>query len=92
MCVSLGALILKDLFKDLENLFKPTYNISITLISAFINASSVNILRLVTRSGFEVDSFLPKFFDYMTGDTLGVFLIVFSYIGIRRLFYLSVTK
>jgi hypothetical protein len=91
LCVPLGALTIKNIFKNLDNLFQPTYIISLTLVSAFINASLTNILRLLTRSGYE-ERFLPEFLGYMTGDTLGVVLIVFGYIGIKRLFFLSVSK
>ena len=92
MCVPLGALILKNFYKNLDNFFKLSYIISLTLVSAFINASATNILRLLTRLNYEVERFLPEFLGYMIGDTLGVVLIVFSYIGIKRLFLLSVTK
>ena len=92
MCVPLGALILKNFFKNLVNFFNPSYIISLTLVSAFINASATNILRLLTRLDYEVERFLPEFLGYMIGDTLGVVLIVFSYIGIKRLFLLSVIK
>ncbi|WP_428080105.1 hypothetical protein [Candidatus Pelagibacter sp.] len=92
LCVPLGALIIKNIFKNLDNSFKPTYIISLTLISAFINASLANILRLLTRPNYEIERFLPEFLGYVTGDTLGVVLIVFGYIGIKRLFFLSVSK
>lgn len=32
LCVPLGALIIKKIFKNLDNLFQPTYIISLTLI------------------------------------------------------------
>ena len=92
LCVPLGAVTIKNIFKNLDNSFQPTYIISLTLISAFINASLTNILRLLTRSDYVIERFLPEFFGYITGDTLGVVLIVLGYIGIRRLFFLSVSK
>ena len=92
LCVPLGGLIIKNIFKNLDNFFKPIYIISLTLISAFINASLANILRLLTRSDYVIERFLPEFFGYITGDTLGVVLIVLGYIGIKRLFFLSVSK
>jgi len=92
LCVPLGALIIKNIFKNLDNFFKPNYIILITLVSAFINASLTNILRLLTRSDYEIERFLPEFLGYLTGDTLGVVLIVLGYIGIKRLFFLSVSK
>jgi len=92
LCVPLGALILKNIFKNLDDFFKPTYLISLTLVSAFINSSLTNILRLLTRPDYGIERFLPEFFGFITGDTLGVVLIVLGYIGIKRLFFLSVSK
>jgi len=92
LCVPLGALILKNIFKNLDNWFQPTYIISLTLVSAFINASLTNVLRLLTRSDYGIERFLPEFLGYITGDSLGVVLIVLGYIGIKRLFFLSVSK
>ena len=91
-CVPLAGIILKKFFVDLKNFFIPSYIICLTILSAFINASLVNLIRLNTRVDYNLDRFFPEFFGYFVGDTLGVLLVVIAYIGIRRLFYLSVQK
>jgi len=91
-CVPLAGIILKKFFVDLKNFFIPSYIICLTILSAFINASLANLIRLNTRVDFNLDRFFLEFFGYFVGDTLGVLLVVIAYIGIRRLFYLSVQK
>ena len=91
-CVPLAGIILKKFFVDLKNFFIPSYIICLTILSAFINASLVNLIRLNTRVDYNLDRFFPEFFGYFVGDTLGVLLVVIAYIGIRRLFYLSIKK
>ena len=72
--------------------FIPSYIIRSTILSAFINASLANLIRLNTRVDYNLDRFFPEFFGYFVGDTLGVLLVLITYIGIRRLFYLSIQK
>jgi len=91
-CVPLAGIILKKFFVDLKNFFIPSYIICLTVLSAFINASLANLIRLNTREDYNLDRFFSEFFGYFVGDTLGVLLVVITYIGIRRLFYLSVQK
>ena len=94
-CVPLASLILRNFFKDIKtakNLFIPSYMISLTLLSSFINASFTNLLRLVTRFNYDLDRFLSEFFGYFFGDILGVILIVFMFLILKRIFLISVEK
>lgn len=94
-CVPVASLFLRNFFKDIqktENLFIPSYIISLTLLSSFINASLTNLLRLVTRFNYDLDRFLSEFFGYFFGDILGVILIVFMFLILKRIFLISVEK
>jgi len=91
-CVPLSAIILKRLFINLRIFFIPSYLISLTLLSAFINASLANLIQLNTRADYNLERFFPEFFGYLIGDTFGVLLVLIGYIGIRRLFYLSIEE
>jgi len=94
-CVPLASLILRNFFKDIKtakNLFIPSYIISLTLLSSFINASFTNLLRLVTRFNYDLDRFLSEFFGYFFGDILGVIVIVFMFLILKRIFLISVEK
>ena len=94
-CVPVASLFLRNFFKDIqktENLFIPSYIISLTLLSSFINASLANLLRLVTRFNHDLDRFLSEFFGYFFGDTLGVIVIVFMFLILKRIFLISVEK
>ena len=94
-CVPVASLFLRNFFKNIqktENLFFPSYIISLTLLSAFINASLTNLLRLVTRFNFDLNRFLSEFFGYLFGDILGVIVIVFMFLILKRIFILSVEK
>ena len=94
-CVPVASLFLRNFFKDIqktENLFIPSYIISLTLLSSFINASLTNLLRLVTRFNFDSDRFLSEFFGYFFGDILGVIVIVFMFLILKRIFFISVEK
>ena len=94
-CVPVASLFLRNFFKNIqktENLFFPSYIISLTLLSAFINASLTNLLRLVARFDFNLDRFLSEFFGYFFGDTLGVIVIVFMFLILKRIFLISVEK
>ena len=94
-CVPLASLILRNFFKDIKtakNLFIPSYIISLTLLSSFINASFTNLLRLVTRFNYDLDRFLSEFFGYFFGDILGVIVIVFMFLILKRIFLTSIEK
>ena len=94
-CVPVSSLILRNFFKGIKtdkNLFIPSYIISLTLLSAFINASLTNLLRLVTRFDFNLDRLLSEFFGYLFGDILGVVVIVFMFLILKRIFIISVEK
>jgi hypothetical protein len=94
-CVPVASLFLRNFFKNIqktENLFIPSYIISLTLLSSFINASLTNLLRLVTRFNFDLYRFLSEFFGYFFGDILGVIVIVFMFLILKRIFFISVEK
>ena len=94
-CVPVASLILRNFFKGIKtakNLFIPSYIISLTLLSSLINASLTNLLRLVTRFNYDLDRFLSEFFGYFFGDTLGVIVIVFMFLILKRIFIISVEK
>ena len=94
-CVPLASLILRNFFKGIKtakNLFIPSYIISLTLLSSFINASFTNLLRLVTRFNYDLDRFLSEFFGYFFGDILGVIVIVFMFLILKRIFLTSIEK
>jgi len=94
-CVPLASLILRNFFKGIKtakNLFIPSYMISLTLLSSFINASFTNLLRLVTRFNYDLDRFLSEFFGYFFGDILGVIVIVFMFLILKRIFLTSIEK
>ena len=94
-CVPLASLILRNFFKGIKtakNLFMPSYMISLTLLSSFINASFTNLLRLVTRFNYDLDRFLSEFFGYFFGDILGVIVIVFMFLILKRIFLTSIEK
>ena len=94
-CVPLASLILRNFFKGIKtakNLFIPSYMISLTLLSSFINASFTNLLRLVTKFNYDLDRFLSEFFGYFFGDILGVIVIVFMFLILKRIFLTSIEK
>ena len=94
-CVPVASLILRNFFKGIKtakNLFIPSYIISLTLLSSFINASFTNLLRLVTRFNYDLDRFLSEFFGYFFGDILGVIVIVFMFLILKRIFLTSIEK
>ena len=94
-CVPVASLILRNFFKGIKtakNLFIPSYMISLTLLSSFINASFTNLLRLVTRFNYDLDRFLSEFFGYFFGDILGVIVIVFMFLILKRIFLTSIEK
>ena len=94
-CVPVSSLILRNFFKGIKtakNLFIPSYIISLTLLSSFINASLTNLLRLVTRLNYDLDRFLSEFFGYFFGDILGVIVIVLLFIFLKRIFLTSIEK
>ena len=94
-CVPVASLFLRNFFQDIyknQNFFTPSYIISLTLLSAFINASLTNLLRLIARLDFNLDRFLSEFFGYFFGDTLGVIVIVFMFLILKRIFLISVEK
>ena len=94
-CVPLASLILRNFFKGIKtakNLFIPSYMISLTLLSSFINASFTNLLRLVTRFNYDLGRFLSEFFGYFFGDILGVIVIVFMFLILKRIFLTSIEK
>ena len=94
-CVPVASLILRNFFKGIKtakNLFIPSYIISLTLLSSFINASLTNLLRLVTRFNYDLDRFLSEFFGYFFGDILGVIVIVFMFLILKRIFLTSIEK
>ena len=95
LSVPLACLILRNFFKDIQstlNLFIPSYLISLTLLSSFINASLTNLLRLTARFDNDLDRFLSEFFGYFFGDILGVIVIVMLFLIIKRIFLLSIEK
>ena len=61
-CVTLAGIILKKFFVDLKNFFIPSYIICLTILSAFINASLANLIRLNTRVDYNLDRFLSRIF------------------------------
>ena len=94
-CVPVASLFFRNFFQDIyknQNFFTPSYIISLTLLSAFINASLTNLLRLVTRFDFNLDRLLSEFFGYLFGDILGVVVIVFMFLILKRIFIISVEK
>ena len=94
-CVPVASLILRNFFKDIKtakDLFIPPYIISLTLLSSLINASVTNLLRLVTRFNYDLDRFLSEFFGYFFGDILGVIVIVFMFLILKRIFLTSIEK
>ena len=94
-CVPVASLILRNFFKGIKtakNLFIPSYIISLTLLSSFINASFTNLLRLVTRFNYDLDRFLSEFFGYFFGDILAVIVIVFMFLILKRIFLTSIEK
>ena len=94
-CVPIAGIFIKNSFQDIyknENFFTPSYIISLTLLSAFINASLTNLLRFLTIFNFDKDRFLSEFFGYFFGDTLGVIVIVFMFLILKRIFIISVEK
>ena len=94
-CVPVASLILRNFFKGIKtakNLFIPSYIISLTLLSSLINASLTNLLRLVTRFNYDLDRFLSEFFGYFFGDILGVVVIVFMFLILKRIFLTSIEK
>ena len=94
-CVPVASLILRNFFKGIKtakNLFIPSYIISLTLLSSFINASFTNLLRLVARFNYDLDRFLSEFFGYFLGDILGVIVIVFMFLILKRIFLTSIEK
>jgi len=94
-CVPVAGIFIRNFFENIYkdyNFFTPSYIISITLLSAFINASLTNLLRLVARFDFNLDRFLSEFFGYFFGDTLGVIVIVFIFLILKRIFLISVEK
>jgi hypothetical protein len=94
-CVPVAGIFLRNFFEDInktQNFFTPSYIILLTLLSAFINASLTNLLRLVTRFDFNLNRFLSEFFGYFFGDTLGVIVIVFMFLILKRIFLISVEK
>ena len=94
-CVPIAGIFIKKNFQDIyknQNFFKPSYIISLTLLSAFINASLTNILRLFTIFNYDKDRFLTEFFGYLFGDILGVIVIVFMFLILKRIFLISVEK
>ena len=94
-CAPVASLFLRNFFKDIyitQNFFTPSYLISLTLVSSFINASLTNLLRLFTIFNYDKDRFLQEFFGYFIGDTLGVIVIVLLFIILKRIFLLSIEK
>lgn len=94
-CVPVASLFLRNFFQDIyknQNFFNTSYIISLTLLSAFINASLTNLLRLFTIFNYDKDRFLQEFFGYLFGDILGVILIVFMFLILKRIFLISVEK
>ena len=51
-----------------------------------------NLLRLVTRFNYDLDRFLSEFFGYFFGDILGVIVIVFMFLILKRIFLTSIEK
>jgi len=94
-CVPVAGIFIRNFFENIyknHNFFTPSYITSLTLLSAFINASLTNLLRLVARFDFNLDRFLSEFFGYFFGDTLGVIVIVFMFLILKRIFLISVEK
>jgi len=94
-CAPVASLFLRNFFKDIyitQSFFTPSYLISLTLVSSFINASLTNLLRLFTIFNYDTERFLTEFFGYLIGDTLGVILIVMLFIILKRIFLLSIEK
>jgi len=94
-CTPVAGLFLRNFFKDIyitQSFFTPSYLISLTLVSSFINASLTNLLRLFTIFNYDTERFLTEFFGYFIGDTLGVLLIVLLFIILKRIFLLSIEK
>jgi hypothetical protein len=94
-CVPVAGIFIRNFFEDInktQNFFTPSYIISLTLLSAFINASLTNILRLFTIFNYDKDRFLTEFFGYLFGDILGVIVIVFMFLILKRIFLISVEK
>ena len=94
-CVPVAGLFLRNFFQDIyknQNFFMPSYIISLTLLSAFINASLTNLLRLFTIFNDDKYRFLSEFFGYLFGDILGVIVIVFMFLILKRIFLISVEK
>src|SRR6056300_1240627 len=94
-CVPIASKFLQNFFQDIyknQNFFTPSYIISLTLLSSFINASFINLLRLVARFDFNLDRFLSEFFCYFFGDILGVIVVVFIFLILKRIFLISVEK
>jgi len=94
-CVPVAGIFIRNFFENIyknHNFFTSSYIISLTLLSAFINASLTNLLRLVARFDFNLDRFLSEFFGYFFGDTLGVIVIVFMFLILKRIFLISVEK
>ena len=94
-CVPIAGIFIKNFFQDIyknQNFFTPSYIILLTLLSAFINASLTNLLRLIARLDFNLDRFLSEFFGYLFGDILGVIVIVFMFLILKRIFIISVEK
>jgi len=94
-CTPVAGQFLRNFFKDIyitQSFFTPSYLISLTLVSSFINASLTNLLRLFTIFNYDTERFLTEFFGYFIGDTLGVLLIVLLFIILKRIFLLSIEK
>jgi hypothetical protein len=89
-CVPAASYILKEKFKDLLNNFDTKYILFLTIISALINSLSVNFLRFFADYDFSAKRFTAELFGYLVGDIFGVVLIIFIYLIIKRLFYLSI--
>ena len=94
-CVPVVGIFINKKFQDIyknQNFFKPSYIISLTLLSAFINASLTNLLRFLTIFNYDKDRFLTEFFGYLFGDILGVIVIVLMFLILKRIFIISVEK
>ena len=94
-CVPVASLILRYYFQDIyknQNFFTLSYIISLTLLSAFINASLTNLLRFNTIFNYDKDRFISEFFGYLFGDILGVIVIVLMFLILKRIFLITVEK
>ena len=92
LCVPIAAFFLKGQFKELVSNFNSKYIIFLTIISALINSISVNFLRFFSNYNFNAERFITELFGYLVGDILGVVFIIYLYLLIKRLFYLSIAE